>query len=385
MYIYRSRLSGLLAEQTPLNTCEGPGQERAGPPPDSTSARFVPAHSNRWCSFQNQPNSDTCRPITTWPRRICRVVIHTLAGLGTRTESAAQRQIRAWVAQPTGEGKSAHYIIDRDGAITQMVREANVAFHARPYNQNSIGIEHADICNDSAPYTTLLYERSAALVREIASFHGFAIKVFGIDTNNIQEATVIGHSDLVPGHHSDPGPYWDWEYYRRLLLWDGRTPSTRPIRLVAMAASSPRPPSGWAAAGRRQIANAFCAGPRDPYGSRFWRTRPSASGTPAMLSVNLPEAGLYKVSLWWPRVAGANPAAPVDIQVVSPFSPSSQSITVDQRTRFGRWNDVGAQLTVTMVPARVDVFIRRDTERVRRGERDTGFILADAMRLLRIA
>lgn len=60
-----------------------------------------------------------------------------------------------------------------------MVSEDNAPFHTPGANQDSIGIEHPDVCNDPAPLTTHVYERSAALVRDIAVRHGFAIDVAG--------------------------------------------------------------------------------------------------------------------------------------------------------------------------------------------------------------
>jgi hypothetical protein len=63
------------------------------------------------------------------------------------------------------------------------------------------------VCNDPA-LTDQLYERSAALVGDIATRHGFAI-----NANTVA---------VQPGqpNHGDPGPYWDWEFF--FLLTPGR-------------------------------------------------------------------------------------------------------------------------------------------------------------------
>ena len=227
-------------------------------PPDSSVANcFRQAHAARWCAPGDA--GATCAALVA-PRSITRVVIHTVA-------NPSMTAIVNRTATVAGGGTCAHYYVFRNGCIVQMCREANVAFHAGapPLNRNSIGIEHADICNDPASYTTELYERSAELVRDISARHGFPLRVFGTHTPHINDATVIAHSDILPGHHGDPGPYWDWEYYTQLLEWDGRTTS-RPTRLVAIAGMNPATPTGWEARQRPPIADDHCAPARQPYG-----------------------------------------------------------------------------------------------------------------------
>lgn len=335
--------------------------------PDSPLAsRFIAAHASRFCT-PGQAGSATCRGLVS-PRSIRRVVIHVLAVPSTARRSGAEAVIAGW--QNAGRQASAHYIVDRDGTTTQMVREDHVAFHCPGNNDDSIGIEHADVCNDPSPLTTQLYERSAALVRDLAQRHGFAINV----------TTVAGHSQVNP-NHGDPGPYWDWEYYFLLLAWDGTTAASRPIRQVAAVNAPSTTPAGWQLQQRRFIANDHCASQRDAWGARFVQARPSPTGAPVELTLVVDEACTYKLSLWCPRVAGANSAVPVDVEVNCLSSPcsgtSNQTVTVDQRSNTGRWNDV-AVVTVSQTPAEVKVRVRRDSAQ-------TGWILADAVRLLKIA
>lgn len=120
---------------------------------------------------------------------------------------------------------SAHYVIrSADGQITQMVPTGAVAFHAGNYwtNLHAIGIEHEGIATEGAAwYTPAMYRSSAALVRYLAArFH------IPLDRQHI-----IGHDNVpgpsrgeVAGMHWDPGPYWDWERYLRLL--HGEQPGT---------------------------------------------------------------------------------------------------------------------------------------------------------------
>lgn len=329
-------------------------EEQAPPAPDSTATdRFIAAHSSRYCT-PGQAGSATCRSLAS-PRPVRRVVIHVVAVPTTSKRSGVEAVIAGW--QRSGRQAGAHYLVDRDGTVTQMIRENDAAFHTPGNNADSIGIEHADVCNDPAPLTTRLYERSAALVRDLATRHGFAIT----------DASVSGHRDVNP-NHGDPGPYWDWEYYRLLLAWDGTTQASRPVRVVTAAVSGTMP-SGWQTGRRRDIPNSHCAGRRDPWGATYWKAQPSATGTAAELTLAVDEPGTYSVSLWWPDVKGANPAATVEIETTA--------VQINQRQNFGRWNAVGT-VTVGSTPAEVRVRIRRDSPQ-------PGWILCDGVRLLRIA
>ncbi|MEA2603860.1 MAG: hypothetical protein QOF89_4852 [Acidobacteriota bacterium] len=353
---------GEAAEQVP-----GPAPAPPAGPDSPVANRFIAAHRSRFCT-PGQAGSLTCRSLAS-PRPVRRVIVHALAVPSTSRRSGVEAVVAGW--QNAGREASSHYLVDRDGIITQMVREADVAFHTPGNNTDTIGIEHADVCNDPDPLTIRLYERSAALVRDIASRSGFVIG----------DTTVLGHHDANP-NHGDPGPYWDWEYYRLLLAWDGQDSLSRPVRVVAGAAGAAGTPTGWQVGNRRAIANDHCASRRDPWGAHYWKARPAAAGAAAELTLVADEPGTYSVSLWWPDVAGANPAVAVEIETGCISSPcrqtaSTQTATIDQRRNFGRWNAVGT-VTIDGPPAAVKVRLRRDSAQ-------PGWILCDGARLLRIA
>jgi hypothetical protein len=347
-------------------------------PTDSPVANcFRLAHAARWCA-PGQAGSATCQPLAA-PRPVRRVVIHTIASPNMTT-------IVNRTATVAGRGTSSHYYVYRNGCVIQMVREANVAFHggSPPVNRDSIGIEHADLCNRPHSYTTQLYERSAQLVRDIAGRNGFAIRVFGIDTNNLADATVLGHSRVDAS--SDPGPYWDWEYFWRLLNWDFQTEARRPLRWVSMIAGGAAAAAGWQTRTRVQvlgesrasIPNSECANRNHSYSDAYWRAAPNTPGSDVVLQFNLPRAGLYKASLWWPNVSGANSETQVQVLVQKAGGPAMASTVVNQRSRFGRWNDIGRPFSVPAGGAQVTV-------RIRRTSRATGWILADAARILKLS
>src|SRR5437867_4047018 len=77
--------------------------------------------------------------------------------------------------QNANSGVSAHYVIrSSDGQITQMVREANTAYHAGnwDYNVRAVGIEHEGYASQTGWYTEAMYQASSALARNIADKYG---------------------------------------------------------------------------------------------------------------------------------------------------------------------------------------------------------------------
>jgi uncharacterized protein (TIGR03382 family) len=155
------------------------------------------------------------------------IVIHTVQG--------SYSGCYAWFANCSA-GASAHYVVrSSDGQITQMVQEADVAWHAGNWDINvrSVGIEHEGYVDDCSYYTDALYTHSAALTADIAARQGVSL----------DRSHVIGH-DEVPdpynpgeyggaGHHTDPGSCWDWDYYMALVNGETGTAGGEIIGVVA--------------------------------------------------------------------------------------------------------------------------------------------------------
>lgn len=116
------------------------------------------------------------------------------------------------------ERKGAHYVVSRSGEIAQVVLDEDVAFHAGDLstNQRSIGIEHEGFSGRSDTWTPQMMQASAQLSAWLAAKYRIPA----------DRAHVIGHSE-VPGCpsgtgggsscHTDPGRYFDWEQYLRLM------------------------------------------------------------------------------------------------------------------------------------------------------------------------
>ena len=103
----------------------------------------------------------------------------------------------SWFQNPSSN-VSAHYVIrSSDGAITQMVREKDIAWHAGnwTYNTQSIGIEHEGWVSSCTWFTDAMYRASAALARNIALKYGIPM-----NRNHI-----IGHNEVPGATHTDPG------------------------------------------------------------------------------------------------------------------------------------------------------------------------------------
>jgi len=110
---------------------------------------------------------------------------------------------------------SAHFLIGRDGTLTQFVSCARRAWHAGPSswrdrdqcNDFSIGVELEG--TDDVPYDAAQYTVLARLTRALRRRYPIV--------------DIVGHSKIAPGRKTDPGPAFDWARYRRLVA--GRTGS----------------------------------------------------------------------------------------------------------------------------------------------------------------
>jgi hypothetical protein len=105
-----------------------------------------------------------------------------------------------------------HYTIrSNDGHVDQHVATRNVAAHAGNWylNMHSIGLEHEGKAGEPGQwYTEALYRSSAELVKYLAKKYGY----------ELDRAHVVGHEEFGSANYKwDPGPYWDWEHYMKLL------------------------------------------------------------------------------------------------------------------------------------------------------------------------
>lgn len=108
---------------------------------------------------------------------------------------------------------SAHYMVETDGRVFQLVDEADRAWHAgvsewagqSNINSASIGIEivnggHNVPLDDGTlpPYPDVQINAVIALSKAVMSRHSIAAK------------NVLGHSDIAPARKIDPGEHFPW-------------------------------------------------------------------------------------------------------------------------------------------------------------------------------
>ncbi len=167
---------------------------------------------SRMIGFRPSPNHDERRA------RVQFLMLHY-----TGMERAADAL--DWLCNPASK-VSAHWFVDEDGTLTQLVAEDRRAWHAgrgsfrgvADMNSASISIE---IHNPGHQWGYRRFPRRQMdavvwLVGEIVTRHG------------IDRADVIGHSDHAPTRKEDPGELFDWQ----LLAAQGLA-LARPKRLVA--------------------------------------------------------------------------------------------------------------------------------------------------------
>lgn len=110
---------------------------------------------------------------------------------------------------------SAHFFIERDGAVTQFVSCNERAWHAgqsrfaerENCNDFSLGIELEG--TDDLPFTAAQYAALIALTQQLQAAYPA-----------ITLARICGHSDIAPGRKTDPGPAFDWQRMRMALQQD---------------------------------------------------------------------------------------------------------------------------------------------------------------------
>ncbi|MFE0177157.1 N-acetylmuramoyl-L-alanine amidase [Streptomyces sp. NPDC059002] len=186
----RRLLQGAVAAAVPatlLSATRASAQDRAV---DYPPAEWIPASSSNYTA-SNRPSTYS----------IDYVIIHVTQE--TYADTLA-------IFQNSAKQVSAHYVVrSKDGHIAQCVRDRNVAWHAGnwSYNTHSIGIEHEGWVDKPEYFTDAMYQQSAALTSAICTKYGIPK----------DREHIIGHVEVPGTDHTDPGPYWDWSRYIRMV------------------------------------------------------------------------------------------------------------------------------------------------------------------------
>ncbi|MGN9783452.1 golvesin C-terminal-like domain-containing protein [Nonomuraea sp. ZG12] len=275
---------------------------------------------------------------------IDRIVIHVTQGSYAGTIS--------WFQNPSAN-VSAHYVVkSSNGAVTQMVRDKDVAWHAgnSTYNNRSIGIEHEGFVADASWFTESMYRSSAALARHLCDRYGIPKTRTGI----------IGHNQVPGATHTDPGSHWNWSTYMSYVTGDdGGTPTW--TTTVDNAAAGFTASANWGT-------SAYSG---DRHGADYRFADPVAASDPAWFQAAIPSAGNYRVEVWYPSDPGYNSSAPYIVAAAG----GNQTVYVDQRSSGGAWRSIG---TFPLDAGTQNVV------GVSRWTSGTGYVIADAVRISRL-
>ena len=185
-------------------------------------ALVVAAAAAAVCTVPAAASGTVKRPFTLWqggtqnftpanrkPEAIRYIVIHV-------TEGSFWGSVE-WLQNPDAHA-SAHYVVARRGGIAQLVRDKDVAWHAgnRLINEQSIGIEITGKTHDPAGFTKAQYESAARLSAYIArrSLMPITRRHF-IGHDEVPDPAGHGHGGA--NGHTDPGPYWNWNHFLKLV------------------------------------------------------------------------------------------------------------------------------------------------------------------------
>lgn len=110
---------------------------------------------------------------------------------------------------------SSHFLVRRDGAVTQFVSCDARAWHAGASsfqgrdncNDYSVGIEIEG--SDAVAFTAAQYSAVAGLIMALAARYPVA--------------AIAGHEHIAPGRKTDPGPCFDWSKLQEILAVDSAT------------------------------------------------------------------------------------------------------------------------------------------------------------------
>ncbi len=154
------------------------------------------------------PFAHDVRPSPNYDERASGIDMLLLHYTGMATTAAAMARLCDAAAKV-----SAHYVIDEHGQITQLVTEAQRAWHAgkaswageTDVNSCSIGVEIANPGHDAGypDFPDRQIEAVIVLCADIVARH------------RIRPDRVLGHSDVAPRRKRDPGEKFPWQRLHR--------------------------------------------------------------------------------------------------------------------------------------------------------------------------
>lgn len=138
-----------------------------------------------------------------------------------------------------------------------------------------------------------------------------------IDTAN--DRTYLGNST----HQNNMGKYHMFALQNHYGITAYTPGSSSPLPTIVN--DNPSASSNWVTA----------TSASDKYGSNYkWRSTAPVSD-PASWTINVPQAGTYRVQAWWPAGSNRSPSAPYIL-------PNGNVVNVNQQVNGNRWNNLGS-------------------------------------------
>lgn len=330
-------VSGETVKLEPQPEAETQPIVRAQGSADYGRARWYGAHGSNYTSASRGP------------RQINKIVVHV-------TQGSFSSAIN-WF-QNSGANVSAHYTVrSSDGFIGQSVHEKDIGWHAGnwDYNKTSIGIEHEGYVSNPDWFTTRMYRSSARL-------SAYLSKKYGIP---IDRQHIVGHNQVPGATHTDPGRYWNWSRYIKLVkYYRGQMSSgsgSTYKQVVDNASRRFRATSDW-------NTNTWNS---QKYKHNYRAIRPKSGTGSAKFLVKFPKRGKYAIYARWPASSKYNNRARFLIKTTGGWKVK----IVNQRRNGGKWIRLG----VYNMPAGDASFIR-----LAKRSTGSGYIIADAVAVRKV-
>lgn len=267
------------------------------------------------------------------------VVIHTCEG--------SYSGCWGWLRN-TAAGASAHYVVKENGAeISQLVREANRAWHVaaayecsraggKQCNKNgvstnsfSIGIEHAGYASQSS-FQNGMIEASAKLTCDITRDHSIPR-----DRNHI-----VSHGQLQPWNRTDPGPNWPWNHYIDRVRAHCGSSGGGGGGTTAIIVDSNNANNNSSKA-KLELSGSWTASSSTSgyYGTGYYFANTSPISAPATFWFYLPSSGSRTIDAWW--TAGTNRAAAAPFIAYNAQGQEVGRKNANQQVNGKKWNTLG--------------------------------------------
>jgi hypothetical protein len=263
-----------------------------------------------------------------------------------------------WFSQANPYQASTQYVIQSStGNITQMVNEANAAWHAGNdyYSRNSIGIEHEGYINNPGYwYTEAMYRSSASLVCAIARRYGIPVDQQHIighyqvpDPGMISGSSAPGTNAQVQAapsnwggssNHYDPGfagSGWNWTYYLGLVRDCVAAAALSPI-IIDSNANNNDPALARIEVSANWTSASSTAG---YYGTGYFHASTAPVTDGASFYFYLPVAAARTVDAWW--TTGTNRSTTAPYVAFNAAGTKLGTATVNQQLNGGKWNTLG--------------------------------------------